>query len=149
MTRANKALVVLVVAALGLYGCAQGPSSPNAAGGDRVKALEGKLAKLEEDYKAVTTARDQVRKKLAEAEEQRIKAQQDLEQQQTAAGKERDDLRQELNTRTGERDALQTQFDGFRKGVRSLLNQADAAAPSLTVPPTVSSTETAAPGKAS
>jgi septal ring factor EnvC (AmiA/AmiB activator) len=145
MTRANQALVILLVAALGLWGCAQGPANANGA----AKALEGKLAKLEEEYRAVTSARDQVRKKLAEAEEQRIKAQQDLEQLRAANAKEREELRQELSQRTGERDALQGQFEQFRKGVRSLLNQADSAASGLPPAPTVSSTNAAEGGKSS
>src|SRR5262249_8492724 len=70
MTRANKALAVLVVAALGLWGCAQGPAN-GAGSAERIKALEGKCAKLEDDYRAVASARDQLRKKLAEADEQR------------------------------------------------------------------------------
>jgi TolA-binding protein len=137
MARANKALVVLVVAALGLWGCSQRPS-PN--GLERIKALEGKISKVEDDYKAVAIARDQARKKLAEAEEQRLKLQQELEQQQQVLAKERDDLKQQLTARTTERDALQTQFEGFRKGVRSLLNQADTAAANTT-PPVISATD--------
>jgi septal ring factor EnvC (AmiA/AmiB activator) len=145
MTRANKALVVLVVALLGLWGCAQHPGH---AGGDRLKAAEAKLAQLEEDYRVVTAARDQVRKKLADVEAQRAKLQQDLEEQQQNLGKERDDLKQQLGTRTAERDAVQGQFENFRKSVRSLLNQADTAATGASTAPVIStSTESSTPGK--
>jgi septal ring factor EnvC (AmiA/AmiB activator) len=145
MTRANQALVVLVVAVLGLWGCAQRPGH---AGGDRLKAVEAKLAQLEEDYRVVTAARDQVRKKLADVEAERSRVQRELEEQQQNLGKERDDLKQQLSARSAERDALQGQFENFRKGVRSLLNQADTAATSGTTAPVIStSTETAAPGK--
>src|ERR1700687_2218733 len=58
MSRANKALVLLVVAALGLWGCAQGPA--NSA--EKIKALEGKVVNLEEDYKAAASARDAIKK---------------------------------------------------------------------------------------
>jgi chromosome segregation ATPase len=143
MPRANKALVVLVVAALGLWGCTQ--QAP--VGLERVKALEGKIGKMEDDYKAVATARDQARKKLAEAEEQRLKLQQQFEQEQQTLAKERDDLKQQLGTRTTERDALQTQFESFRKGVRSLLNQADTAAANSAAPPVISATDAAGNGK--
>jgi uncharacterized coiled-coil DUF342 family protein len=143
MARANKALVVLVVAALGLWGCSQRPSP---AGLERIKSLEGKITKLEEEYKAVATARDQARKKLAEAEEQRLKLQQELEQQQQQLAHERDELKQLVAARTAERDTLQAQFDVFRKGVRSLLNKADTAA-AVTTPPVLSSTSGTAPGK--
>jgi chromosome segregation ATPase len=144
MTRANKALIVLVVAAMGVWGCAQRPSP---VGLERIKALEAKCSKLEDDYKAVATARDQARKKVADAEEQRAKLQQDSEQQQQQLVKERDDLKAQLAAKTTERDALQTQFDGFRKSVRSLLNQADSAAATLSAPPAVSTTAAPAGGK--
>jgi uncharacterized coiled-coil DUF342 family protein len=143
MARANKALVVLVVAVLGLWGCSQ---QPGPGGLERTKALESKIGKLESDYKAVATARDQARKKLAEAEEGRLKLQQTLEEQQQQLAKERDDLKQQVAARTSERDTLQTQFDGFRKEVRSLLNKADTAA-AVTTPPVLSSAGGTAAGK--
>jgi hypothetical protein len=143
MARANKALVVLVVAALGLWGCSQRPA-PN--GLERIKALEGKLGKMEDDYKAVATARDQARKKLAEAEELRLKLQQEADQQQQTLTKERDDLKQQVTARTTERDTLQTQFETFRKGVRSLLHQADTAA-AVATPPVLSATDATPGGK--
>jgi uncharacterized coiled-coil DUF342 family protein len=144
MARANKALVVLVVAVLGLWGCSQRPAP---GGLERIKALETKISKLEDDYKAVATARDQARKKLADTEEQRLKVQQQFEEQQQTLTKERDDLKQQVTTRTTERDALQTQFEGFRKGVRSLLNQADTAASGAATTPVISSTDGAGAGK--
>ncbi len=120
MTRANKALVVMVVALLGLWGCAQGPASNGAASLERIRALEGKCTKLEDDYRAVAAARDQLRKKLAAAEEDRARLQQDVNQKQ-ALIKERDELRQQ-------RDAVQAQYDQFRRGIRNLLGQAEATA---------------------
>ena len=78
MTRANKALAILMVAAFGLWGCAQGPAHGPAAA-EKIKALEGKCSKLEDDYKSVAAARDQLRKKLADAEEQRAKLKQEVE----------------------------------------------------------------------
>jgi uncharacterized coiled-coil DUF342 family protein len=115
MTRANKALVVMVLTSLGLWGCAQEQNhgSTNA----RIRALESKNAKLEEDFRAVVAIRDQIRKKLLTAEQQADKVQ--------ALARERDDLRQLVNTRTGERDSLQAQFDQLRKGIRNLLGQAE------------------------
>ncbi len=144
MTRANKALVLLVVAALGLWGCAQRPTP---SGLERIKALEARLSKMEDDYKAVSSARDQARKKLAESEEQRTRLQQDLEQQQQTLVKEREDLKQQLTARTTERDGLQTQFESFRKNVRSLLNQADSAANPTNASPVTSASNAVAPSK--
>ncbi|HZT80682.1 MAG TPA: hypothetical protein VFA26_10685 [Gemmataceae bacterium] len=127
MTRAKKALVILVVTIFGVWGCSQGPTH-SAASLERIKALEGKCAKLEDDYRAVAAARDQLKKKLAQAESDRARAQQELNQSQAVA-RERDELRQQLAARTGERDAVQTQFDNFRKGIRNLLGQVEAATP--------------------
>lgn len=140
MNRANKALVLLVVTVCGLWGCAQGPTN-GAATQERLKALETKCTKLEDDYRAVAAARDQMRKKLAALDEERTKLEQQLEIQQAVA-KERDELRQQLNVRTGERDATQVQFEIFRKNIRSLLGQADAAA--VTPPPVTSSSAVSA-----
>jgi chromosome segregation ATPase len=132
MTRANKALVVMVTAVLGLWGCAQGPANSASASPERIKALEGKCGKLEDDYRAVASARDQLRKKLAAAEEDRARTQQELNKRQGVI-KERDELRQQLTARTTERDTVQGQFEHFRKGIKTLLGQAEAsntAAPS-------------------
>ena len=130
MTRASKALAVMVVAALGLWGCGRQGNANNA---ERVRTLENKCAKLEADYQAVAAARDALRKRLAAAEEERQRLQQDLEIQQALAkerqqlARERDDLAQLVSARTGERDAAQAQLEQVRKGLRSLLGQADAA----------------------
>jgi len=153
MSRAHKTLIIMLVALLGLWGCAEGNlPQQNTVMMERVKTLEGKISKLEEECKALTAARDQVRKKLAESEEQRIKHNQQAEQQQqqfAAVARERDEFRQQLSARTTEREALQSQFEQFRKGVRSLLIQADSAAAGLVTPPAVSSGEAPAVEKPS
>lgn len=113
MTNAQKALAVALIATIGIWGCAQG--SPGSA--ERIKALENKVNRLEEDFKAASAARDQYKKKL------------------TAAEEERDDLREQLKTRTAERDHLAGQFDGFRKNLRDLLGQMDAALTKPAKPP--------------
>jgi len=144
MTRANKALAILMVAAFGLWGCAQGPAHGPAAA-EKIKALEGKCSKLEDDYKAVAAARDQLRKKLADAEEQRAKLKQEVEKLLLVA-KEAEETKQQLTLRTAERDNLQGQFEQLRKGIRSLLGQAEAAT-RTPAQPTISTTETLAPSK--
>jgi uncharacterized coiled-coil DUF342 family protein len=136
MNRAGKALAVMVVAVLGVWGCAQG----NSGNADRLRSLENRCAKLEEDYRAVTAARDGLRKKVAALEEERTRIQQDLEAQQALARdrqtlvKERDELLQQVTTRTNERDVVQTQLEQVRKGLRNLLGQADAAAAGQAAP---------------
>jgi chromosome segregation ATPase len=138
MTRANKALVVMVIGVLGLWGCAQGPAGGTSASLERIKALEGKCTKLEDDYRAVASARDQLRKRLATAEEERARVQQELNVRQGVI-KERDELKAQLA-------AAQNQFETFRKNLRSLLGQADSAAASPVSQPTAAN-ETPAPNK--
>src|SRR5260370_12083758 len=67
----EKALVLAVLAVVGLWGCAQGPSGHGAAAGEKVKALEQEVSKLEEDFRVAAAARDQVRQRLTAVEEQR------------------------------------------------------------------------------
>jgi chromosome segregation ATPase len=119
MSRAQKALSVLVVACLGLWGCAQGAANGHASA-QRMRALETKIAKLETDFRAVVKDRDQLRKQLATTEQERDKLQ--------ASAKQCDELRQQLTARTSERDSVQGQFDQFRKEIRSLLGRADTTA---------------------
>ena len=140
MTRANRALAVLIVAAFGLWGCAQGPANGN-ANAERIKTLEAKCAKLEDDYRAVAAARDQMRKKTNELEETRGKMKVELEQLQPLV-KENEDIKVQLTSRTNERDNLVTQFDVFRKSIRNLLGQAEAALPAAAPNPEVNGVTT-------
>jgi outer membrane murein-binding lipoprotein Lpp len=147
MTRGSKAMIVVLVASLGLWGCAQSPS----AQAERVRALEAKAAKLEEDYKAVAAARDQARKQAAALEAEKGT----LAVAKAALGKERDELRHQVEARTSERDLAQTRCDRMKKGLQNLLGQDEAlltppAGPSLPPPSastTLSASEPPAPGK--
>lgn len=116
MTRGSKAMIVILVASLGLWGCSQGPAGGPAAQAERMRALEARCTKLEEDYKAVAAARDQARKQAATLGDEKGKL-----------AKERDDLRHLLDSRTSERDLAQTRCDRMKKGLQSLLGQDDAA----------------------
>ncbi len=133
MSRAHKALAILLVSTLGLWGCAKGP---NSSGPERIKALEAKVSRLEGDLKVGESAREQLRKKLAAAEERLTKLQND-----------RDNLEKTLTARTSERDNLQTQFEQFRKTLRDLLGQAEASAPRYLPPPITAAGTPAAPGR--
>jgi uncharacterized coiled-coil DUF342 family protein len=135
MTRANKALAVLVISSIGLWGCAQGPANgPGAA--ERIRALENKNAKLEDDFRAAVAVRDQLRKKLAAAEEQRTQLGQEVDQLKPVT-KERDNLKQE-------RDLIQTQLEQLRKGMRSLLGQVESASGGAPTQPVTSAATTSA-----
>ncbi len=140
MNHAGKAMVVFVIAAMGLWGCAQGPAGGPSA--ERMRALEAKVTKLEEDFRGAVASRDQLRKKLTTAEEEKSQLGKQVEQL-TLVAKERDELKLQLTTRTTERDSLQNQFNEFRKGIKTLLGQVEG---SSSVPVTLSA-ENASGGK--
>lgn len=121
MTQLQKALIVLAVATLGIWGCAQGPAG--SASAEKIKVLEAKMNRLEEDFRAAAAARDQFRKKLTETEQASALLKQDLD----TVTKERDDTAALLKARTAERDLASTQFDAFRKNLKELLGQTEAA----------------------
>ena len=133
MTRSHKVLGFLLVAILGIYGCARNPGA--AAGGD--KTIEAKVQRLEEDFRAAAAARDQFRQRLAQAEEKQADLQRQLDRTTAAATAERtakEAAQADLRARTTERDSLQVQYDGFRRTIRDLLGQADAAMANPTGP---------------
>src|SRR5260370_40809517 len=141
MSFGKQVLILVAIGSLGLWGCAQGPSAAHA---ERIRALETKMAKLEEDFKAAVAGREQLRKKLTTAEEEKAQLAQQVEQLQLVV-KERDDLRQQLAIRTAERDGVQTQFTHFRKSIRTLLGQAETASNATLQP--VTSAAVPVPGK--
>ncbi len=147
MKRIHKALVILMVATFGAWGCAQGNGKP-VGNSERLKALESKCAKLEEDYKAVANARDQVRRKLTQVEQEvekdKLKMSKEQEMHKLLV-KERDELRAQIVSRTTERDAIQTQFEELRKGIRGLLGRVDAAIPVPNQPEGTSTVELPGP----
>jgi septal ring factor EnvC (AmiA/AmiB activator) len=140
MTRAGKVLTLFIVVALGIWGCSKGPGGHPAAQTERVKALEAKCAKLEEDYRAAASSRDQARKQAglldqerAQWDEQRAQLQKDLDAQkglvrelQRTLVRERDSYKQQLELRTNERDHMQMRCERLKKGLQSLIGQDDA-----------------------
>lgn len=144
MSSVTKAVIVACVATLGLIGCARGPASLATA--ERVKALESKMAKVEEDFRSAAAARDNFRQRLAAVEDQRVKLEKEVARLQVVLH-ERDDLRKEVTARITERDALQGQFDQLRKGIKELLGQADTAAAPVQNQPVTSVATSAPPGK--
>ncbi len=124
MTRYHKALGVFLVTLFGLWGCARGPATSSNTT-DRIKALEAKTAKLEEDLKAALALNNQLRKKLSDSEDAQTQLQNEIGRL-NAVVKERDNM---IQTRTTERDTVQTQYEGFRKSLKELIGQAEAALP--------------------
>ncbi len=140
MTRSGKWMMVMLVAAVGLWGCSQA-ASPNSQA-DKIKALQDKCARLEDDFKSAAMSRDQARKQLAALQEEHAQMadqlaalQKDVEAGKAVA-KERDELRQQLDARTGERDQLQTRCEKMKKGLQTLLGQDDALSAPLQPPTT-------------
>lgn len=130
MPRHLKVIGFILVTLLGVYGCAKGPGAASA----EAEGSGARVKKLEEDYRAAAAARDQFRQKLVYAEDQQAKAQKELERTRAAAAAERDALKGEVKARTAERDALQVQYETFRKNLKELLGSADAAAGALNLP---------------
>jgi hypothetical protein len=132
MPRHYKALGFLLVAILGIYGCAKGPGSSAAT--ENNPTATAKAQKLEEDYRAAVAARDQFRQKLVAAEQQQANVQRELEQTRATAATEREALKNEVKARTGERDAVNAQYEAFRKNLKELLGTADTSIGALNLP---------------
>lgn len=132
MPRSIKILGFVLVTFVGAYGCAKGPGA--SATTDNNATATAKAQKLEDDYRTAIAARDQFRQKLVAAEEQHAKTQRELEQTRAAAAAEKEALKSEVKARTGERDALNVQFEGFRKNLKELLGTADTAVGALNLP---------------
>lgn len=120
MTRAHKVLGFLLVAMLGIYGCARGPAA--ASNGDKA-ALEAKVQRLEEDFRAAAAARDSFRQRLLATEEKQTQTQKALDQAVATAAK----AARERDAARADRDTLAVQYEAFRKNIRELLGQAETA----------------------
>jgi hypothetical protein len=127
MSRSSKAAGILIVSLFGLWGCTRAPSVDNggAVTAEKLKAVETKLTRLEDDLRAASSARDQLSKKLLAAEEARIALQKQVQNKD-----------EELTARTLERDQVSNQYKSFREGLRELLTKADDGMmdPSLSLP---------------
>ncbi len=137
MSRAQLATVLLLLAGIGIYGCSK--NSSDYVYSDGSPASTSKAQRWEEDYKSAAAARDQYRQKLIAAEDKQAELQRQLDQERASASLERDTLKAELRQRLSERDSLQAQYDGFRKGLKELLAQAEStlANPSMPNIPTI------------
>lgn len=121
----TKILIGLLCAGLVALGCAKPAASVGPkTDGDKFKALEARVAKLEEDLRSATAERDGAVARAASFE-QKWKAE---ASRAIVFEKERDAARHALIARTTERDTLQVQFDGFRKNLKDLIGQAETAA---------------------
>ena len=148
LSRVVKIGAVVVVLCLGVWGCARKPAS---SAGDGL--LETKVAKLEQDLRTTSHARDKARKDLAALETESARLHQEAKENLAAMQKlliartnERDDLRQQVAQRIVERDTFHTRVDTLRKGMQQLLTQDDN--PATTSPGTPGSSPTPAASNA-
>jgi chromosome segregation ATPase len=122
MKQSKFILLILIVTTVGVWGCArQTGSSPGLA---RLRELETRNAKLEEDYRAVLAQRDQERRGAAALAAE-------LDQLRTVS-QERDDLRKQLAALTAERNAVQTTLTQFTKDLQQLLGKMETTTAGMT-----------------
>jgi hypothetical protein len=117
----------MVVSSLSLWGCT---NQKNGVTNLKIRELENRHAKLEEDYRVILASNEANRRKLGQLEAQRTELVQRIEELQLIA-KERDELKTQLATRTEERDAVQNQLVQFSKDLQNLASRAQAATRSL------------------
>jgi uncharacterized protein YlxW (UPF0749 family) len=116
-------LVVMMFCSLGLWGCT---NQKNSAYHAKIRELENRYVKLEEDYKAMVQIGDQLRKKVTQLETQRTELTQQVEDLKVIS-RERDELRVQLSSRTSERDNLHGQLTLLRKGLQDMLGRVQTA----------------------
>lgn len=122
MSRFRQAFGVVIVSLFGVWGCSRAPSHEgNVATAEKVKALETKMARLEDDFRAASSARDQLSKKLLAAEEGRLA----LQGQVTRLNKEIKAKDEAIQARTSERDQVTTHYKSFREGLKELLAKSE------------------------
>lgn len=117
MNRAACFVAVFAMTLVAMWGCSQGPNSRTALI-ERVRSLEEKNTRIEDELCGVKTVRDQLRVQLNRAEDHITKLQQVV--------KERDELRVLVTARTTERDQVLSQYEQFRKTVKDLVGHADS-----------------------
>ena len=117
-------LVALVLTSLGLHGCTH---QKNGAVNAKVREMEARYAKLEEDYRAVTALNEAGRKRLGQAEADKADLKRQVDELQ-AVVQERDELKKQIAARTTERDAVQAQMAQFSKDLQALAGRIEAAA---------------------
>lgn len=116
MSRAALVMLIVMAGLVPIWGC--GPTSPGLAGAN-TGALEARIVKLEKEFKAVEAARD-----AATARANDFESRWKLEAARAVSAiRERDELQTSLKSRVAEKEVVQTQLDGVRKGLREILGQ--------------------------
>ena len=117
-------LAAMIICSLSLWGCT---NQKNGATNNKVRELEIRHSKLEEDYRVILAVNEANRRKIQQLENTRTDLTHQIEELQIVV-MERDELKNQLATRTEERDNIQGQLQQFSKDLQSLANRAQAAA---------------------
>jgi len=138
MTFSNRGfLTILVICSLGMWGCSQNKKDALQL---KVRDLEARYLKLEEDYRVVTASAESHRKRLAQVENQRSELADEVAKLKVVI-KDRDHLKKQLATCANERDALHHHLVQFGKELQGLVGRIDAAALNPAMPSLASTTE--------
>lgn len=110
----------------GLWGCGQQKTGLFNA---KIRELEARYAKLEEDFRTLQLASEQSRKRLSAVETQRAALEAEkaaLTKQVEGTAAERESLRKLVGQRTTERDMAQANLVQFSKDLQSLAGRVEA-----------------------
>jgi len=111
----------------GLWGCNQ---QKGTAINTKVRELETRYAKLDEDFRTLQASNEQFRKRMNQAESQRdaLEAEKiELTKRIEDTTKERDILRDQFAQRTQERDNAQANLTQFSKDLQVLVGRVETA----------------------
>src|SRR3954470_18044403 len=118
---------VLFMCGMSIWGCNQQKSG---AINSKIRDLEVRYTKLEEDYQTLLTNSESDRRKVQQLEEQRASLEADkleLSRQVESASAEREALRRQVNQRISERDAAQNQLVELSKDLQALAGRINDA----------------------
>jgi len=121
----NRNLLIAITVTLSIWGCAQNPSPSPKVQAEKIKTLEERLSKMEDDHQILLSTRDQMKSRISALEEDRTALEKKLIHHKEVV-QERDELKALTDVRTSERDASQLRCDLLKKGLQELLGQDDS-----------------------
>jgi outer membrane murein-binding lipoprotein Lpp len=130
-------IAALLLCAMSLWGCNQQKTGSVAT---KIRELETRYSKLEEDYRTLHAASEQTRKRLAAVERQRTELETekaDLVKQLESASSERDAFKTQVTLRTAERDAAQNHLMQFSKDLQALAGRIEATVANPSAHPSI------------
>jgi chromosome segregation ATPase len=121
-------IAAFLLCAMSLWGCGQ--QKPGAITA-KIRDLENRYAKLEEDYRALQATSEQNRKRLGAVEAQRAELEKDkaeLTKELQGTAEEREALKKQVAQAKQERDAAQGNLVQFSRDLQTLAGRVEAAA---------------------